>query len=235
MKPLYTPITVIAHAADAHATQVTLTVRKGTAQADIHFQPRSKGEYNAPTFAVVDGVLYSLVTNKYLYDFADQLGGNEFVTGFLEKPLAVGFMPVHVKEKVRQCIVAVVARDTQCKGRLDREVLTVATLLASLRELWDAEEPGRGDAILQTVARAAMGDLLDRKPKLGQDIKNLLGWGNDDEQSEDQVKGLRKTIKKQLRQTAQALRLMRDNPLGGPSTLVAGAATNPSSTHPSGN
>lgn len=231
MKPLYTPITVIAHAADAHATQVTLTVRKGTAQADIQFQPRSKGEHNATAFAVVDGVLYSLVTNKYLYDFADQLGGNEFVAGFLETPLGMGFMPVHVKEKVRQSIVAVVARDTGCTCKLEREVLTVATLLASLRELWDAEKPGRGDAIVQTVARAAMGDLLDRKPQLALAIKNLMGWGNDDEQPEDLAKWLRKTVKKQLRETAVALRRMRDNPFGAASPMggatPASAATGP--------
>lgn len=232
MKSLFTPITVIAHTADAHVTQVTLTVRKGTAQANIHFQQRSKGEHNAPPFALVDGVLYSLVSNKYLCDFADQLESNQFVTGFLETPLAVGFMPVRIKEKVRQCIVAVMANDTRCTCKLEREVLTVKTLLASLRELWDAEEPGRGDAIVQTVARAAMGDLLDRQPQLALAIKNQLGWGNDDEQSEDQVKGLRKTVKKQLRQTAQALFLMRDNPLGGIAGVQATVST-PSPTSPS--
>lgn len=235
MKYKIAPISVVGSTSAAGAAQVTLTVRKGTAKAEIQILPRGKAGHKSASFALVDGVLYSLLKNTDLLDFTGQLESNEFVSGFMDTPLAMGYMPVFVKEKVRQCIVAVVARDTQCKGKLDREVLTVATLLASLRELWDAEEPGRGDAILQTVARAAMGDLLDRKPKLAQEIKNLLGWGNDDEQSEDQVRGLRKTVKKQLRQTTQALRLMRDNPLGGPSTLVAGAATNPSSTHPSGN
>ena len=229
MKSKPIPITVIGTASAVTTAQVTLTVRKGMAQADIHIHPHGKTRSKGAPFALLNGVLHPQVVQKHLQDFVVHLEGMESVSELMVTPLAMGHMPVLVAQKVRECTVAVLARNKLNACALDHQILTVATLLACMREIWDAEAPGRGDALAQTETRAAMGDLADRKPQLAQSIKNLLGWGNDDEQSEDQVKWLRKTVRKQLKPTTHVLRLMRDNPFGGTSGGAA-VAPNPSSS-----
>ena len=228
MKPKFAPITLIANATKESTAQVTLNVRKGTAKADIKIHSREKAFSKDATFALLDGVLYSHVTQKHLQDFVVHLENNDTISKLMNTPLAMGFMPKLVHEKVRECIVSVLTKNKVFTIKLDQEILAVAALLACLRELWEPEYPEHGNELLRHETHGVLGDLHDRKPKLAQAIKNLLGWGNEDEQSEDQVKWLRKVVKKQLQETTHVLRLMRDNPLGGSS--VGALAPTPSST-----
>lgn len=235
MKPKFVPITLIANPTKESTAQVTLTVRKGTAKAEIQILTRDTASSKDATFALSDGVLYSLVTQKHLKDFVVHLENNVAISELMNTPLAMGFMPKLVHEKVRECIVSVLTKNKVFTFKLDQEILAVAALLACLRELWEPEYPDHANQMLRHETHGVMGDLHERKPKLAQAIKNLMGWGNDDEQSEDQVKWLRKVVKKQLQETTHVLRLMRDNPFGGTSGGAAVApipTSTPSSSNP---
>lgn len=214
---------VIRVAAGKRPAVLTLTAKGRGATLTIH----QDGQPTLPdaSLALNKGHVYPLFQQAQLAEFVERVEEHEVVSDLLDTPLAMGHLPRTVADTVRACMVDVVARDTRCSTTAQREVLYLGTFLACLCAIWEDESPGRGDAYVQTLLRGALGDLDDQSPGYSQALKNLVGWGNEDEQWEEEVQGLREQVREFLQETLHALRSMRDNPFGGDSALLTSTRT----------
>lgn len=220
---------VIRVAADKRPAVLTLTAKGRGAKLTIH----QEGASTPPdaSLALVKGHVYPLFQQAQLAEFVERVEEHEDIRDLLDMPLALGHLPRTVADTVRACMVDVVARDVRCRTTAQREVMYLGTFLVCLCAIWEDEAPRRGDAYVQTLLRGALGDLDDRKPGYAQCLKNLLGWGNEDEQWDDEVQGLREQVREYLQETLQALRSMRDNPFGGSSHLATSSPAPTSKEH----